>query len=88
MTDCNCPRCQSLPTKHRLADERDLAVVALEQIHGHFLPNERNTYLPGDQTLDKIRQEASDTLKALRAMPATSGCICVGTPDQEDCPHE
>lgn len=24
MTDCNCPRCQELPTKHRLADENEV----------------------------------------------------------------
>lgn len=30
-TDCNCPRCQSLPTKHRLADERDAALGDAEE---------------------------------------------------------
>jgi hypothetical protein len=29
MTDCNCPTCQGLPTKHRLAAERDEAEAKL-----------------------------------------------------------
>jgi hypothetical protein len=32
MTDCNCPKCQALPTKHRLAAERDQLAAALEDL--------------------------------------------------------
>jgi hypothetical protein len=32
MSDCNCPKCQALPTKHRLAAERDQLAAALEDL--------------------------------------------------------
>lgn len=57
---------------------------ALERIAGHFieLPDGTvKTYGGPFSTLDAIRREAMDALKE-------PGCPCVGTPDQEDCPHE
>ena len=63
--------------------ERDHYREALKYIDGCFPePGRRVTYGDPDATMDRIRARAGEAL-SLRA-----GCSCVGTSEQEDCPHE
>ena len=55
---------------------------ALEYIAGCFPePGRRVTYGDPSDTLDRIRVVAEEAL-------VPPGCPCVGTPEQDDCPHE
>lgn len=62
--------------------ERDDAMSALQTIASHFLPGDhpRLCYVDAVTTLKAIRTEVREALE--------TGCPCVGTPDEEDCPHE
>jgi hypothetical protein len=64
----------------RLQTDVERLREALEEIAGHFIAGERNTYAPAAETLDMIRAEAEEAL-------APAGCPCLGTPEQDDCPH-
>jgi len=50
-----------------LAGDVEALREALEEIHGCFIEGQRNTYRPGDQALDHIRQVAA---LALSRVPA------------------
>lgn len=64
-----------------ISEDAALYREALEQIAGHFLPGDhpKLCYADAVTTLKMIRTESRSAL---------AGCLCVGTPDEEDCPHE
>lgn len=69
-------------TKSSMSEEARLR-RALEQIERHFLPGDHRAVTYSSDA----RGMLIDIRETVREALGPVGCPCVGTPEQEDCPH-